>query len=105
MADYQRAFKKFGFGEGCEYMPWLRVQDVNSCGNNGKIDGLKLGRTHHTLFEHESYFLYRGVYRLNHQYPQATSPLTTPSISQDSLDIGGTEVGHQETPASAIHHI
>ncbi|MBY6187543.1 TnsA endonuclease N-terminal domain-containing protein [Marinobacter hydrocarbonoclasticus] len=59
LADYQRALKnKFGLGEGCEYMPWLRVQDVNSCGSSGKIEGLKFGRTHHTLSEHESCFFY-----------------------------------------------
>ncbi|WP_345315387.1 TnsA endonuclease N-terminal domain-containing protein [Ferrimonas gelatinilytica] len=59
MSDYQRALKKkFGLGERCEYMPWLRVQDVNSCGNSGKIEGLKFGRTHHTLSEHESCLFY-----------------------------------------------
>ncbi|BDC84690.1 transposase [Aeromonas caviae] len=59
LADYQRALKKkFGLGEGHEYMPWLRVQDVNSRGNSAKIDGLKSNRTHHTLSEHETCFFY-----------------------------------------------
>lgn len=59
LADYQRALKKkFGLGEGCEYMPWLRVQDVSSRGSSAKIDGIKLNRTHHTLSEHESSFFY-----------------------------------------------
>ena len=59
LADYQRALKKkFGLGEGHEYMPWLRVQDVNSRGNSAKIDGIKSNRTHHTLSEHETCFFY-----------------------------------------------
>lgn len=59
LADYQRALqKKFGLGEGHDYMPWLRVQDVRSRGNSAKIDGLKSKRTHHTLSEHETCFFY-----------------------------------------------
>ncbi|WP_335911028.1 TnsA endonuclease N-terminal domain-containing protein [Shewanella indica] len=59
MADYQRALKnKFGLGEGDEYKPWLRVQDVSSRGNSAKIDGIKLNRTHHALSEHETCFFY-----------------------------------------------
>lgn len=59
LVDYQQALKKkFGLGEGHEYKPWLRVQDVSSRGNSGKIDGLKSKRPHHTLSEHESCFFY-----------------------------------------------
>ncbi|WP_444902930.1 TnsA endonuclease N-terminal domain-containing protein [Microbulbifer sp. CnH-101-E] len=59
MADFQRALKnKYGLGEGDNYKPWLRVQDVRSYGNSGKIQGLKSNREHHTLSEHESCFFY-----------------------------------------------
>lgn len=59
LADYKRALKqKYGLGEGANYTPWVRVQDVQSQGNSGKIDGIKSGRTHHTLSEQESCFFY-----------------------------------------------
>ncbi len=58
-ADFQRALKnKYGLGEGAAYKPWLRVQDVSSHGNSGKIQGIKSHREHHTLSEHESCFFY-----------------------------------------------
>ncbi|AYD45710.1 MULTISPECIES: TnsA endonuclease N-terminal domain-containing protein [Yersinia] len=57
--DFLRALKnKYGLGEGDTYKPWLRVQDVSSRGNSGKIQGIKSHREHHTLSEHESCFFY-----------------------------------------------
>jgi hypothetical protein len=59
LKDYQRALKNnYGLGAADAYMPWLRVQDVNSAGNSGKIDGIKSNRVHHTLSEQESCFFY-----------------------------------------------
>jgi len=59
LADFQRALKnKYGLGEGDSYKPWLRVQDVRSLGNSGKIQGIKVNRDHHMLSEHESCFFY-----------------------------------------------
>ncbi|WP_234888182.1 TnsA endonuclease N-terminal domain-containing protein [Aeromonas caviae] len=59
LTDFQRSLNsKYGLGEGSSYKPWLRVQDVSSCGNSGKILGIKSGREHHTLSEHESCFFY-----------------------------------------------
>lgn len=61
--DFQRALKnKYGLGEGPSYKPWLRVQDVRSCGNSGKIQGIKTHREHHTLSEYESCFFYLAEY-------------------------------------------
>ena len=57
--DFQRALKnKYGLGEGENYKPWLRVQDVPSQGSSAKIQGIKIDREHHTLSEGESSFLY-----------------------------------------------
>ncbi|GAB1107344.1 transposase [Shewanella algae] len=73
--DFQRALKqKYGLGEGDEYTPWIRVQDVKSHGNSAKIDGLKANRTHHTLSEHESCFFYlaefsESVIDIREQFP------------------------------------
>lgn len=62
-ADFKRALKqKYGLGEGPDYKPWIRVQDVNSQGHSGKIEGFKSGRTHHTLSEQESCFFYLAEY-------------------------------------------
>lgn len=59
LADFKRALKQnYGLGEGATYTPWIRVQDVKSHGHSGKIEGIKSGRTHHTLSEHESCFFY-----------------------------------------------
>ena len=59
LADFQRALRnKYGLGEGDSYKPWLRVQDVRSQGNSGKIQGIKVNREHHMLSEHESCFFY-----------------------------------------------
>ncbi len=58
-SDFERALKNgYGKGEGKHYKPWLRVQDVPSRGNSGKIQGIKSGREHHTLSEGESCFFY-----------------------------------------------
>ncbi|MFB1074937.1 TnsA endonuclease N-terminal domain-containing protein [Vibrio diabolicus] len=59
LADFKRALKQsYGLGEGASYTPWIRVQDVKSHGHSGKIEGLKSGRSHHTLSEQESCFFY-----------------------------------------------
>lgn len=59
LAGFKRALKqKYGFFEGANYTPWIRVQDVKSHGHSGKIDGIKSGRTHHTLSEKETCFFY-----------------------------------------------
>lgn len=80
--DYKRALKqKYGLGEGKSYKPWLRVQDVKSRGNSGKIEGLKSGRAHHTLSEYESCFFYLAefsdtVIDIREQFPLLPLNLT-----------------------------
>ncbi|MBU2223430.1 MAG: TnsA endonuclease N-terminal domain-containing protein, partial [Gammaproteobacteria bacterium] len=62
--DFQRALKnKYGIGEGEDYKPWLRVQDVPSRGSSAKIKGIKINREHHTLSEGESAYLYLAEFR------------------------------------------
>ena len=57
--DFERSIKNgYGKGEGKNYKPWIRVQDVPSKGNSAKIQGIKSGREHHTLSEGESCFFY-----------------------------------------------
>lgn len=48
--DYQRALKqKYGIGEGSNYKPWLRVQDVKSHGIRTQVFGRKTHRIHHLM--------------------------------------------------------
>lgn len=59
LEDYSRALKgKYGVGEGKDYKPWLRVQDVKSQGVRSQIYGRKTQRVHHLLSSIESQFFY-----------------------------------------------
>lgn len=57
--DFKRALKgKYGLGEGENYKPWLRVQDVPSEGVRSQISGLKTFRTHHMMSSLETELFY-----------------------------------------------
>jgi hypothetical protein len=48
----------YGQGDGANYKPWLRVQDVPSQGRSRRVQGVKTGRLHEFLSELEfGYFL------------------------------------------------
>ncbi|AHF05824.1 heteromeric transposase endonuclease subunit TnsA [Desulfitobacterium metallireducens] len=38
-----------GQGEGSDYIPWLKIQDVPSLGTVSRVKGWKTGRTHHLM--------------------------------------------------------
>lgn len=53
-ADIDRYIKEgYGQGEGSQYSPWLRVQDVPSKGRSRKVQGKKVNRIHHLLSDVE----------------------------------------------------
>lgn len=53
-ADIDRYTKQgYGQGEGAQYTPWLRVQDVPSHGRSRKVQGQKVDRLHHLLSDVE----------------------------------------------------
>ncbi|MGZ4955135.1 MAG: hypothetical protein ACXV74_13650 [Methylobacter sp.] len=59
LKHYSQAMKKqYGVGAKDEYKPWLRVQDVPSCGLSSKIQRFKTNRERHTLSESETQFFY-----------------------------------------------
>ena len=59
LKDYQRALKnKYGIGQGSDYKPWLRIQDVPSPGTRSLIFGRKTRRDHHMLSSIESEHFY-----------------------------------------------
>ena len=55
LKDFERALKsKYGIGQGSDYKPWLRIQDVKSNGVRSVIYGRKAKREHHMLSSIES---------------------------------------------------
>ncbi|WP_237333049.1 TnsA endonuclease N-terminal domain-containing protein, partial [Vibrio anguillarum] len=57
--DYQRHLKnKYGIGQGANYKPWLRIQDVKSKGIRSLIYGRKSQRDHHMMSSIESEHFY-----------------------------------------------
>tara|TARA_R110001599_G_C12118611_1_gene648664 strand:+ start:115 stop:942 length:828 start_codon:yes stop_codon:yes gene_type:complete len=59
LKDYQRALKnKYGIGQGTDYKPWFRIEDVKSHGTKSLIFGRKTNRDHHMLSGIESEHFY-----------------------------------------------
>ena len=57
-ADVDRFIAQgFGAGEGEQYRPWLRIQDVSSNGRSRKVQGTKVNRIHHLLSDFEYFYL------------------------------------------------
>ncbi|MRI31374.1 heteromeric transposase endonuclease subunit TnsA [Endozoicomonas sp. OPT23] len=73
--DYKRALKNgFGLGDGDDYKPWIRAQDVPSKGKSSKIQGMKSNRIHHCLSQGETSFFYLAefsdaVTEIREQFP------------------------------------
>ncbi|MXR70315.1 heteromeric transposase endonuclease subunit TnsA [Shewanella sp. JBTF-M18] len=73
--DFERALKnKYGIGQGSEYKPWLRVQDVKSKGTRSLIYGRKSQRHHHMMSSIESEHFYlaeflNSVIDIREQFP------------------------------------
>lgn len=59
LLDFERALKsKYGIGQGADYKPWLRIQDVKSKGIRSIIYGRKSQRDHHMMSSIESELFY-----------------------------------------------
>ncbi|MEZ9469353.1 TnsA endonuclease N-terminal domain-containing protein [Vibrio lentus] len=64
--DFERALKnKYGIGQGTEYKPWLRIQDVKSKGTRSLIYGRKAQRDHHMMSSIESEHFYLAEFSNN----------------------------------------
>lgn len=74
-ADIDRYIKQgYGQGEGANYKPWLRVQDVPSHGRSRKVPGLKADRPYQVLSDLEYAYLLvlefsEQVIDIREQYP------------------------------------
>lgn len=73
--DFERALKnKYGVGQGFNYKPWLRIQDVKSKGTRSLIYGRKSQRDHHMMSSIESEHFYlaefsNSVIDIREQFP------------------------------------
>lgn len=81
-ADIERYIAQgYGQGQGADYKPWLRVQDVPSQGRSRKVAGTKVDRAYHLLSDLEfAYFVIlefsEDVLDIREQYPLLpTAPL------------------------------
>lgn len=64
--DFERALKnKYGIGQGFNYKPWLRIQDVKSKGTRSLIYGRKSQRDHHMMSSIESEHFYLAEFSNN----------------------------------------
>ena len=75
LKDFERALKnKYGIGQGSEYKPWLRIQDVKSKGKRSLIYGRQSQRDHHMMSSIESQHFYlaefsNSVIDIREQFP------------------------------------
>lgn len=75
LQDFERALKsKYGIGQGFDYKPWLRIQDVKSKGTRSLIYGRKSQRNHHMMSSIESELFYlvefsNSVLDIREQFP------------------------------------
>jgi len=104
LQDYQRALKnKYGIGQGADYKPWLRIQDVKSKGSRSLIYGRKSQRDHHMMSSIESEFFYiaeflDNVVDIREQFP--ILPLNyTQKVAQT---LGITHPAHPKTKEPII---
>ncbi len=97
--DYSRALKgKYGLGEGKDYKPWLRVQDVKSRGVRSQIYGRKTQRVHHLLSSIESQLFYLSEFSDSVIDIREQFPLLPLNYTQKIAKIIGVE--HPTHPTS-----
>ena len=54
----KRIEEGYGQGNGDEYKPWIKIQDVPSLGRSSRFKELKTGRQHDVLSDMERNYLY-----------------------------------------------
>lgn len=100
--DFKRALKgKYGIGEGLNYKPWLRVQDVSSRGVRSQPWGRKTNREHHTFSSIETEFFYLAefcdsVIDIREQFP--LFPLNISQLIANSIGVKHPTVPGTDTP-------
>lgn len=92
--------KGYGAGEGENYLPWLRIQDVPSRGRSRKIQGTKVNRIHHLLSDFEFWYLLllefsEEVVDIREQFPL----FPTPEAQQIAASLG---IIYPRYPSTAV---
>jgi len=85
--------EKRGQGNGANYKPWIKVQDLPSLGRSTRVHSVKTGRTHHFLSDLETNYFYlfdwqEKVIDIREQYPLQRE--ITLNIAQEQ------EIKHQQ---------
>lgn len=92
--------KGYGAGEGENYLPWLRIQDVPSRGRSRKVQGTKVNRIHHLLSDFEFWYLLllefsEEVVDIREQFPL----FPTPEAQQIAASLG---IIYPRYPSTAV---
>ncbi|MBD1583097.1 TnsA endonuclease N-terminal domain-containing protein [Pseudoalteromonas sp. S16_S37] len=105
LSDFNRSLKnKYGLGEGIDYKPWLRIQDVKSKkGQRTQVWGRKTGREHHLLSSIESQFFYLAEFSDSVVDIREQFPLLPLNLSQKIAATLG--VDHPTVPYSGEPNI
>tara|TARA_R110002126_G_scaffold75469_14_gene188362 strand:+ start:13656 stop:14477 length:822 start_codon:yes stop_codon:yes gene_type:complete len=102
--DFNRSLtNKYGVGEGTDYKPWLRVQDVKSNGIKSQVWGRKTGRVHHLLSSIESQFFYLAEFSDSVIDIREQFPLLPLNVSQKIAATLGIE--HPKVPYTVVPNI
>lgn len=102
--DYQRALKnKYGIGQGINYKPWLRIQDVKSHGTKSLIFGRKTNRDHHMLSGIESEHFYLAEFSDRVVDIREQFPILPLNYTQKIAKVLGVE--HPKHPKTKEHII
>jgi hypothetical protein len=92
LKDFERALKnKYGIGQGSEYKPWIRIQDVKSPGTRSLIYGRKSQRSHHMLSSIESEHFYLAEFSNSVVDIREQFPLLPLNYTQKIANILGVE--------------
>lgn len=100
-ADLDRHIAKgYGAGEGENYLPWLRIQDVASRGRSRKVQGTKANRTHHLLSDFEFWYLLllefsEQVIDIREQFPL----FPTPAAQEIAANLG---INYPRYPSTTV---
>lgn len=92
LKDFERALKsKYGIGQGSEYKPWLRIQDVKSEGKRSLIYGRKSQRDHHMMSSIENEHFHLAEFSCNVVDIREQFPIFPLNFTQKVAKILGVE--------------
>ncbi|PUB90483.1 MAG: heteromeric transposase endonuclease subunit TnsA [gamma proteobacterium symbiont of Ctena orbiculata] len=102
--DFERALRNgFGLGQGSNYIPWLRVQDISSTGRSTKLPGILVDRQHHLLSDHEKRLFLLEEFNVENIDIREQFPLLPLSLAMRIAEQAGIKYPiHQKTKKPII---